>query len=1117
MIETQTIPVALGVGVDTKTDEKNLPVTKLSLLENMYLSKGGTLKTRNGQGELSNSIFGGGTISSARASAVLDDELLIAQNDTMYSFADTIDKWVPKGSIINVSTSKRRINCSYFAKSHYDIAHANNIIVVAWIESRRGTYTEATSYEIRASVIDRITGTAIIHNVQISAAATLSGLTVRCISIGQYIFVVFDEGANLRAVRIDSLSPTAFEAAFNLATNFDYCFDIVTYDSTAAVFAYRTTVANTNMTFGYLKSDKTIGNGVNGYPSPVNIVEADTFLGSQCLMVQPSTGDVYIVYSAVNGTQSRIKVIGRIGTTLGAKLASTTVENGPATVLVHGDEIGAIFETNSSIRAFWGRTSAGINHTNTNILPKIHTCTISDVGAIGSISLFKSQTKLGSMPFKVSGVVYVNVIYLGDMITQPTYFTLKYDGTVYGKYFQGEAQSYFYNGLVLPNVVNTTGSIYEFVIKVASDFSPSFGLANGLFMPGAKLQSIIVDFATSPSLQKLKANKNVELLSNLLHHYDGGYTVEHGFHIFPDSVEIQTTRFVSSVTQQGTGILPEITSVTCPHGHRVRNNGTVSQFNGAGVARVICFRVDGYSLGAGDINVDVLSTDTDLQVATKLKNAVDAHADFIATVAGKIVTITNAANGAVTDANYDTTNGPSYGYLSAGVYSWKVVYEWPDASGNIYRSAPSPAVSATVVQDKHVTLGIPPCQFTNKVEPSAKVVVNVYRTLANGSTYYLVQSNYEGIINDLSRELLFFIDYVRDSDLATHALLYTEGGVIENIAPPSATTITATRKRLFLGGLLEDEYGIWHSKELIEGQGYSFSDAFKLRVDEFGGPVRGLASMDEKIIALQEDAIMYFVGNGPNDLGSGGSFSPPEYISKDVGCDNPSSIAYNKDGVFFHSKKGYYFLNRGLQLIYIGADIESLNTLTISAAVAIPNTHQIRLIHSNGNAGVLDHYYNQWGMFTNHSAVDAGIWNDLFFIVRSDGKVWQETPGIYKDPTNVQIVAKAETAWIRLLAQQGFQRISMANILGLFPTAYNHILKTKVDFNDSVIDTHTYSSGSDSIEFGAQIARQKCEAIKLRYENSATGAAFSPCELTGFTLEIGVKKGLNKLPASQSV
>ncbi len=130
-----------------------------------------------------------------------------------------------------------------------------------------------------------------------------------------------------------------------------------------------------------------------------------------------------------------------------------------------------------------------------------------------------------------------------------------------------------------------------------------------------------------------------------------------------------TTLFTISVTQQGTGGLPEITDVTVPSGATMPPAASFDIFSAADATGYYVWfdknntSIDPAKAGKTGIEVDFIEGDSDSDIAAAAATAITAIGDFGATSLGAVITITNAANGVTTDAteeefkNFDSVLG----------------------------------------------------------------------------------------------------------------------------------------------------------------------------------------------------------------------------------------------------------------------------------------------------------------------------------------------------------------------------------------------------------------------------------------------------------------------------
>lgn len=349
------------------------------------------------------------------------------------------------------------------------------------------------------------------------------------------------------------------------------------------------------------------------------------------------------------------------------------------------------------------------------------------------------------------------------------------------------------------------------------------------------------------------------------------------------------------------------------------------------------------------------------------------------------------------------------GSLSAGSYSYKVIYEYLDTAGRRWRSAASVARSVTAALNDKVDLTIASLALHGKwidrysdraTAVPGTIVAHIYRTKAGGSAYYRTTPNSGApVAADISGPVVTYTDSRADADL-TSEFLYTDGGVLDNVLPPACRYITFARNRLVLGGLLEANKVIV-SKLLVSGEPAQFvdNDSFSIFVPE---DVTAVAGLDDAIVIFSEDSIFMVYGEGPNDQGIG-AYSLPRRLPSNVGCIDHRSVVETPDGLMFQSKHGIYLLPRGFgPPVFIGADIQdSLATYPIiqsatlcrqqgSGSSALPEA-TVRFIVADAETPaatrilVYDLKSRVWSVDDNDVAMGiGGSWDDKFVFARSD-------------------------------------------------------------------------------------------------------------------------------------
>lgn len=478
------------------------------------------------------------------------------------------------------------------------------------------------------------------------------------------------------------------------------------------------------------------------------------------------------------------------------------------------------------------------------------------------------------------------------------------------------------------------------------------------------------------------------------------------------------------------------------------------------------------------------------------------------------------------------------GSIGAGQYQYVVTYEWTDNQGQNHISAPSIPVQVTTTGSTSTnTLTIPTLRLTAKVPPRSPVVIAVYRTEADGTLFYKISSITSPLFNDTTVDTVQYVDTQNDSAIIGNPLLYTTGGVVENIAAPTTNLLTTYKNRVILVPS-ENPLTFWYSKEVIPGVPVEFSNLFVQNIDQRGGDITAPAVLDDKLILFKNSSIFFVNGDGPDATGGGGSFSPAQLITSDGGCIDSKSVVSTPIGLMYKSAKGIYLLDRSLQVSYVGAEVEAYNNATITSAALVSNTNQVRFCLNTGVALVYDYYFQQWSVFTNIAAVDTTIFQNQFTYLRANGTVSQEVPGTFTD-NNTFIKLRITTAWLSFAGLQAFQRVYKLLLLGEYNSPHKLYVQVAYDFNPYATQEDTINStlllqnptygestpyGNEQVygspyplyQYRINLARQKCEAIQFTIEDVQSSNFGEGLSLSAMAFEVGAKQGLNKIGASRS-
>lgn len=445
-------------------------------------------------------------------------------------------------------------------------------------------------------------------------------------------------------------------------------------------------------------------------------------------------------------------------------------------------------------------------------------------------------------------------------------------------------------------------------------------------------------------------------------------------------------------------------------------------------------------------------------------------------------------------------------------YGFTVVYTWTDFQGNLHRSAPAVPIivtSTAALSGANLATITVPGLGVDELYKLNNVVVQLYRTQNNGTIYYLIAESPNNQVGNV-----IISNGADDGGLPTSQQLYTTGGEIENIGPPPTNLMTSFKNRIILVDA-ENPLQWWFSKQVIQSFPAEFSDVLVQNIDQKGGNITALNTMDDKLIFFKQSNIWYVIGDGPSANGQNNDFTYPQIISSDTGCVNQSSIVLSPAGLFFQSPKGIYLLGRDLSLNYVGSPVEAYNSANVTSAIMIAGTTQIRFSLDIGIALVYDYFVQQWSIFTNVAAVDSIVYNHNYTYLTSSGIANTETPELFSDPSSTPIALSLTTGWISFAGLQNFQRVKQFLILGESENNTTMNVSLAYDFNSTITQTDAIPVVGSQIPMQYRIFTQlqKSETIQVSITEvpSTTGEGL---RLSALAFNVARKKGPFKMPAA---
>lgn len=481
------------------------------------------------------------------------------------------------------------------------------------------------------------------------------------------------------------------------------------------------------------------------------------------------------------------------------------------------------------------------------------------------------------------------------------------------------------------------------------------------------------------------------------------------------------------------------------------------------------------------------------------------------------------------------------GALATGVYAWKWGARWDNAGGDVDRGSTPSIMTYGVPAAKNALLYTYPLTITHKTDrPIALELWRTQITPTADSSFFRATSKDPGDValssnryveNDTTAAALVQVsDEYTDSTLKAGEQYQGNGGVVESLAPPAATIIAASADRLFLAGVAGEPDRIWYSKLRRDGEVAAFFDGNTVAVPRNAGAIIALSFINETLIAFCEAGIYAIVGDGYDNVGGGANYAARE-IPSDVGAESAEAVArMGKDGIIFKSAKGWHLLDRGWGVEYIGGPVSDYDAEEVQAIHVVDTQHQVRIL-TDSRLLVLDYLVKQWGEWTLASGVSATMWRGAHLYASSaEGVLQQRT-----DFTGVAYGMDIETAWIPMGQVQGFGRVWKVMLLGEYRS--DHKVRVRLARNYTADGTYfqdkiwtpspTTVGGPLQVNHGPSI--QEMQALKIRITAIDTfvsegGDPDNPTiitpdgealKLTSLALELGLERGLNRLPAAQ--
>lgn len=1111
----QPVAINFAKGVDTKTDPWQLPIGAFLSLVNMRFTIGSRLTKRNGYGSLT-------ALPELATFLTTFNGNLTAVGNSLQALSDGTNQWVNKGNLQPCSLEVLPLIRSNTNQSQLDTAIASNGLICTVYTDQ--TPTSLSTPRIMYTVADSVTGQNIVNPTPIPGqSGTVTG-SPRVFILGNYFVIVFTNvitaTSHLQYITISINNPLLVTTNVNIANSYvsspRLSWDGVVVNDRLYV-GYNTTAGGQAIQIKYLTTTLTLSGAVT-YSNAGKVTA--TILSMTADISNLSQPIIYATYYNSGTSEGYVVAIdtnlNKIITVPAQFISSGTIDNlapvasnGVVTIYY---EVDNNYAYDSSIPTHY-----------------ISVITCSQSGVVGSPSILVRSVGLASKSFIVDDEYYFFGAY--QSVNQPTYFLFNSSGQVVSRFAYSNGGGYCALGLPSVTVNGTIAQVgylfKDFITSQNTSTTESISKSNIYSQTGLNLISF--NIGTS-NVVPAEIAQTLNLSGGFLWEYDGYIPVEQNFFVWPDNVE-------GTPLNTGGAMVPQEYQFIAVYTW-TNNQGNIE-----------------YSAPSIPIIVDMSTANKAFTQPTPLTPTA-------AFTSGTKTMVVSSATGLVVGQIVTDTTTPAN--IQAGSYITSIVGTTVTISLPFTATAVADNLSISSICS--ATINIPTLRLTYKLANPVKI--QLFRWSVAQQEFFQTTSIQQPLMNNTSVDYVTYTDTKADNQILGNSLIYTTGGVLENIGAPSFTALTLFDNRLW-GIDAEDENLLWNSKQVIEATPVEMSDlltkyvAPSIASQGSTGKMKCIAPMDDKLIIFKPNALYYINGTGPDNTGANSQYSEPIFITSVVGSSNQRSIVFIPDGLMFQSEtaifenrvitNGIWILTRGMQVSYIGAPVEGYtNNGSVESAVSIPGTTEVRFTLSSGITLMYDYFYQQWGTDKGVPAVSSTLYQNLHTFVNSRGAVFQETPGQYLDGS-VPVVMSFITSWINVAGLQGYQRSYFFYLLGRYISPHFLQVGVAYDYNaniqqSSLITPTNYSPNYGGVEavgnthpkgtqsYGAQspyggpgdreqwrifLTKQRCQSFQLSiqeiYDSSLGIPAGAGLTISGLNLLVAVARSFRAIGSRNSV
>lgn len=513
-------------GIETKSDSKAVPATKLLALENGVFSRAISVKKRNGYESIDTTIDGSASVltNPIRLATRNSEELLAFTASRGYSLQSGTEQWSDTGAVYSAVGSDRPLVKTGTQQTSPDHATLSGVTAEAWEDSRGGVWW---------SVEDATTGRVFRAPTQADASGTMP----RCVPVGGNLHIYYAVRSQSRimvlvvnpAAPSTALTPTILVDDLDLTNGvYDACPTGRTGTPAAiAWFEHGTTAIR----IGYVDSSGVIGSLITGHPSALTYAAA-----------RVATSPIAVTFHDVDGGDGdRFGLVVDNGFVTSSTFAGGSVASvllirnldsvaGPAGVSVQRVTAAFVAGTGTlTLVSAWEEAAAAASNRFVTVL---YWETVSDTTSAPSTLL--RSVGLAARAFVIGSEAFVTVVH--DTTSFNTYLTVRItsvpaDGYIFvGRHVPATAagaptHKHLPSAHVATDVVSMALPVRDRLISENDDKFTETGV-----------RLVSMDFDSDASHQAVQLGAGLYMGGACPMHYDGRAWTEQGFNVGPELI-----------------------------------------------------------------------------------------------------------------------------------------------------------------------------------------------------------------------------------------------------------------------------------------------------------------------------------------------------------------------------------------------------------------------------------------------------------------------------------------------------------------------------------------------------------------------------------------------------